>query len=234
MPEGGTLTICTRNIRLGDGAIAGLAEGDYVSVEVSDTGAGMSPEVAARAFEPFFTTKGVGKGTGLGLSQVYGLAQQSGGHAEIRARAGAGTSVLLYFPALTQLAAADGAASAPDDGNERALVVDDHADVLAVAVELFRSMGYDVLTANSGAEALGILRRAHTVDVLFSDIIMPGMNGVELARAAREIAPGITVLLASGFPSDELLRENSGLTDFQLISKPYRMADILRKLRQAK
>ena len=233
MPDGGTLTVRTSNAVLAADAASGRNAGPYVVVEVGDTGVGMAPEVRARVFEPFFTTKPVGKGTGLGLSQVYGLIQESGGSVEIVSQVGEGTSIKLLFPALVELAGQDGASVDTNTGNERALLVDDNEEVLSVAVELFKNMGYDVLTANSGVEAIEIIKRTKHIDVLFSDVVMPGMDGVALARAAREIMPDLTVLLASGFPSDELLKENSGLADFALINKPYRTSDIIKKLRTA-
>jgi PAS domain S-box-containing protein len=234
MPDGGTLTVRTSNVPADAEVRSGGNPGPYVVVEVCDTGMGMPPEVLGRVFEPFFTTKPVGKGTGLGLSQVYGLTQESGGFVEIVSKVGEGTSIKLYFPALVELAGQDGASVETNNGNERALLVDDNEEVLNVAVELFKNMGYDVLTANGAAEAVEIIKRSKNIDVLFSDVVMPGIDGVALARLAREIMPNLTVLLASGFASDELLKENSGLADFTLISKPYRMADIIKKLRTAK
>jgi PAS domain S-box-containing protein len=234
MPDGGSLTVRTSNVVLDAVATAGRPGGPHVMVEVCDTGVGMPPEVIARVFEPFFTTKPVGKGTGLGLSQVYGLTQESGGSVEIESKVGEGTTIKLLFPALVELAGQDGASVETNNGNEKALLVDDNEEVLSVAVELFKNMGYDVLTANSGAEALEIIKRTKHIDVLFSDVVMPGMDGVALAKVSREIMPNLTILLASGFPSDELLKENSGLADFALISKPYRMADILKMLRTAR
>lgn len=231
MPDGGTLTVRTANTDLAQEVASGRAAGAYVMVEVADTGVGMTADVAARAFEPFFTTKPVGKGTGLGLSQVYGLTQKSGGFVQIVSSVGVGTAIRMFFPALADAAGQEGASVDTNHGNDIALVVDDNEDVLSIAVELFKNMGYDVLTANSGVEALEIIKRNAHIDVLFSDVVMPGMDGVALARQARDIMPGMTILLASGFPSDELLKENSGLAEFALINKPYRMADIIKKLR---
>ncbi|HEU4375263.1 MAG TPA: PAS domain S-box protein, partial [Telluria sp.] len=233
MPEGGTLTVRTDNVMLEAEPASGREAGPFVMVEVADTGTGMEPQVVARAFEPFFTTKPIGKGTGLGLSQVYGLTQKSGGFVQILSHPGAGTSIRMFFPALAPAAGQDGASVETNHGNEMALIVDDNEDVLAIAVELFKNMGYDVLTANSGVEAIEIIKRTTHIDVLFSDVVMAGMNGVQLARLARDIMPGMTILLASGFPSDELLQENSGLAEFALIGKPYRMSDIIKKLRTA-
>jgi PAS domain S-box-containing protein len=234
MPDGGALTVRTSNVFVDADATSGRCAGPYVAVEVCDTGMGMPPEVIGRVFEPFFTTKPIGKGTGLGLSQVYGLIQESGGYVEIVSTVGEGTNVRLMFPALVELAGQDGASVETNEGNEKALLVDDNEEVLSVAVELFKSMGYDVLTANSGPEAVEIIKRTQHIDVLFSDVVMPGMDGVALAKTARDLMPNLAVLLATGFPSEELLKENSGLADFAMINKPYRMADIVKKLRTAK
>jgi PAS domain S-box-containing protein len=231
MPEGGTLTLRTANVELDADPAAGREAGVYVLMEVADTGVGMPADVLARAFEPFFTTKPVGKGTGLGLSQVYGLTQKSGGFVQIVSNVGDGTAIRMFFPAMAEAEGQDGVSLETNYGNDKALVVDDNEDVLAIAVELFKNMGYDVLTANSGVEALEIIKRSEHIDVLFSDVVMPGMDGVTLARQARGMVPGMTILLASGFPSDELLKENSGLAEFALINKPYRMSDIIKKLR---
>src|SRR5690606_22504740 len=137
-------------------------------------GEGMPPEVIKNAIDPFFTTKPVGQGTGLGLSQVFGLMQQSKGNIEIHSTPGEGTCISLYLPALQE------DEDVTPDPPERALIVDDEPDVLAMAVELFQTLGYEVLSANNGKDALNILERDPEIDLLFSDVVMPGMNGVEL------------------------------------------------------
>ena len=225
-PENGRIVLRTAVAALAAGEVGSLPAGNYVSVTVSDSGAGMSAEVAARAIEPFFTTKPIGEGTGLGLSQVYGMVQHSGGDIAIRSRPGEGTAVTLYFPAV---GAGSEAARAP--ARERALVVDDQQDVLEMAVELFRSLGYEVIAANNGAEALAILKRGLAVDVLFSDVLMPEMSGIELAHAARALAPGMKIILASGHAAPALAAAGAQIDEFQLISKPYTMAQLLRQLR---
>ena len=192
----------------------------------------MPPDVAARAVEPFFTTKPVGQGTGLGLSQAYGLVQQSRGVPHIQSVIGEGTCISLSFPMLAK-EQRDGASLETNDGNEMALIVDDQPDVLDIAVEQFKSMGYDVFSANSGAEALAILRRMPTIDVLFSDVMMPGMNGYELGREALLINPDIKVLLVSGYAAPELAPQFGDTSQFQLLAKPYRMSEVIKKLRQA-
>lgn len=232
MPNGGTLSVITENVQLEHQQIGNLPSGRFVKVTIGDTGMGMPPDVMAQAIEPFFTTKEPGKGTGLGLSQVYGLIQQSGGEMVLESQVGKGTVISLYLPAL--VAEGEEIASAEmNAGDDKVLVVDDQPDVLEVAVELFRNMGYEVLSANSGVDAIEIMKRTPDVDVLFSDVLMSGMDGITLAREARKLAPGIKVLLASGYPASILRDKNSDLQEFTLISKPYRMADIMRLLRKA-
>jgi PAS domain S-box-containing protein len=226
-PDGGCITVRTGLAKVSAGEIGTLTAGTYVSVAVEDTGEGMGADVAARAVEPFFTTKPVGKGTGLGLSHVYGLMQQSGGDLVIESSLGGGTSVSLYFPAL----APDTQGLAQADERDKALVVDDQEDVLHMAVELFQMLGYDVLSANNGTEALAILNRTPDIAVLFSDVIMPGMSGIALGHEARRLSPTLKIILASGYAAPVLNADHGGMSDFQLIPKPYSLAHILRHLR---
>jgi len=230
MPQGGRLVISTANATLGEDRQAGtLAPGDYVRVTVADTGTGMPPEVVARAFEPFFTTKEVGKGTGLGLSQVYGFIKQSDGDVVIESRPGEGTAISIYLPAVVE-AAGEGVA----EHTERVLIVEDEPDLMDVAAALFTSMGYEVVTAASGREAIDVL--AHSdVDILFTDVVMPhGMNGIELASYTREHYPGTKIMLASGYPLPALKqRHECDLSEFAFVNKPYRLSDLARTLRSA-
>ena len=237
MPRGGRLKIAMELVEIGAARAAdmsGIKPGSYVVVAVKDTGEGMPPEVRARAFEPFFTTKDVGKGSGLGLSQVYGFVAQSGGHVEISSEVGAGTTVTIYLPAVTDPIAAEAAAHTARPGGPAGtvLVVEDDAEVLQVAVETLRALGYDVLTASDGPSALNKLRLGRTIDVLFTDVVMPkGMSGIELARRARELNPELRILLASGYPASALSAEH-GLTDeFSFLSKPYRWSDLSDRIR---
>ncbi|WP_272938335.1 hybrid sensor histidine kinase/response regulator [Noviherbaspirillum denitrificans] len=229
-PEGGTIVLSTQAVQLGKTEVNNLAPGRYVSVMVKDSGAGMPPEVVSRAIEPFFTTKEIGKGTGMGLSQVYGFVQQAGGDLAIESIVGLGTSVMLYLPALDGASDQD---SATKGLPEKALVVDDQPDVLEVAVELFRQLGYDVLSASNGRDALEIIRRTPDIDVVFSDVVMPAMTGVELARQVRAIAPQAKIVLASGYASNTFNQKEPGTDGFEIVTKPYRMAEIIRKLRAA-
>ena len=232
MPDGGTLSIVVENAELSGEQVGSLAAGPYVKLSVSDTGLGMSQEVAARAIEPFFTTKPVGKGTGMGLSQVYGLVRQSGGDLSLQSQVGKGTTISAYWPALIN--SGEEAAASPDTnaGNEKALVVDDEPDVLETLVELFRTMGYEVLSANNAEEALEILKREPDISVLLSDVVMARMDGVTLAREARKLIPDLQVILASGFPRDNLSEQHAELGDFQFLMKPFRMAEVAKLLRQ--
>ena len=232
MPEGGQLSITSANVILGaDGTAhaAALPPGEYVKVTVLDSGTGMPPEVVARAFEPFFTTKEVGKGTGLGLSQVYGFIKQSGGDVVIESKPGAGTAISIYLPAVVEHAPEhDGAQT------ERVLIVEDEPDLMDVAASLFTSMGYDVVTAASGREAIDVLER-RDVDILFTDVVMPnGMNGIELASYTREHYPATKIMLASGYPLPALKqRHGNDLNEFAFVNKPYRLSDLARTLRSA-
>lgn len=231
MPDGGRLSVITENVSLGQRPVGNLQAGRYVRLMVKDTGTGMSPDVADRAIEPFFTTKDVGKGTGMGLSQVFGLVQQSGGDMVLETEVGTGTSVSLYLPALVEVDAGASAETAGCCG--KVLIVDDQADVLDMTVQLFYHMGYDVLSANNGKDAIEILKRVPDVDVLFTDIRMPGISGVSLGQEARKIVSGIKVILASGFPASASTAENSSFGEFEFLNKPYRTADIMKALGKA-
>ncbi|MFC7607859.1 histidine kinase famiy protein [Teichococcus aestuarii] len=234
----GLLTIRTRNVTLdaeATGAIGNLAPGRYVQLSIADTGTGMPPDILARVMDPFFTTKEEGKGTGLGLSMVYGFAKQSGGALQIESEMGAGTTVNLYFPdqgdeerpaARRSLRVMDRA------GTEHVLVVDDREEVAELARAILEDFGYTVLVAANGRAALDILDQAERVDLLFSDLIMPGgMNGVMLAREARRRQPKLKVLLTTGYAEASLERSDAGGSEFDVISKPYGRLELARKVR---
>ncbi len=237
MPKGGSLKIMTGNVILGDKdtASSGLPPGQYVSISVQDTGHGMPPDILDRVFEPFFTTKEIGKGTGLGLSQVYGFVTQSGGHIKIDSTPDQGTKITMLLPAQ------ENGDETPEEESETerparetagtVLIVEDEPAVLEVASDIFDSLGYDVVTATDANEALKVLEGSPSIDILFSDVIMPnGMNGVELARKAREMRPTLKILLASGYPMSALPSEGLG-TGVSFISKPYRWTELADKLR---
>lgn len=221
---GGVITIETRNCNIDDRRAASLGEltaGPFVMLAVSDNGSGMSPETKAKAIEPFFTTKEPGRGSGLGLSQVFGFARQSGGQLEIDSTAGQGTTIRIFLPGLVPAGAQKG------DRSGAVLVTEDDADVLTVAAETLRLLGYEVHTAVNATEALAILNQGIPIDILFTDIVMPhGLNGIALAREAKRLRPDIRVLLASGYSRD---RMDAG-EDMAFIAKPYQMAELARQL----
>jgi PAS domain S-box-containing protein len=228
-PDEGVITVRTEAVTLRAGEVSALPAGRYVRVSVQDTGAGMSKETAAKAIEPFFTTKPLGQGTGLGLSQAYGLAQQSNGDLVIESVPGQGSTVSLYFPVIPDQERLEGATM---EVRDKALVVDDQNDVLEMAVALFDSMGYEVRSARSGEDALAILQREPDIGVLLTDVVMPGMNGVELAHQAALLAPQAKIILASGYPA-AALDEGPALENVEFISKPYTLAQLLKLLRTA-
>jgi CheY-like chemotaxis protein len=242
LPAGGALTNATTAAELAPPLMppADVRPGGFVVVSVRDTGEGMPPEVLARAFDPFFTTKEVGKGTGLGLSQVYGFVAQSGGHVELESAIGRGTTVTLYLPRSTAAAPvrAMPVVVEPSVKATTVLLVEDDPDVQIAAREMLRVLGCTVLTAGDAHGALDILKRGADVDVLFTDVVMPGgVNGIALARAARELRPDLTVLLASGYPRGVLAEEHGLRGQFTFIAKPYRaseLADTLKVLREDK
>jgi PAS domain S-box-containing protein len=226
---GGAITIETRNVVLDQDRVRALGEisaGAYVMIALHDTGGGMTPETRARAIEPFFTTKGPGRGSGLGLSQVYGFARQSNGQVEIESAVGRGTSVRLYLPQFVDGAEQEGS---PSRGQRlgTVLITEDDPDVLAVAVESLRALGYKVYSAANATEALTILERDTRIDVLFTDIVMPrGVNGIELAREARRLRPGLRVLLSSGYARPGLQPGQ----DAAFLAKPYQIAELASQL----
>lgn len=234
--NGGTIRIATGNVRLARHEAADLAPGDYLRVAVTDTGSGMAPQTAAKAFEPFFTTKEIGKGTGLGLSQVYGFAKQAGGEVRIHTALGAGTTVEIWLPrarppdATPPVEAAAPAAEAPAHG-KTILVVEDEPHVRDVLVEALHEMGYLTDIAGTAPAALARLRDGGRVDLLFSDVVMPGgMTGLELSAAARQLRPGLHVLLTSGYAASTGM---DGAADVPLLAKPYDREALARSVQAA-
>jgi PAS domain S-box-containing protein len=239
MPDGGRLTIETANAALDD-AYAREAEevepGQYVMIAVSDTGVGMTEEVRARAFDPFFTTKAVGRGSGLGLSMVFGFVKQSRGHVRLYSEPGQGTTVRLYLPraAAEPPAVASAVPEGLPRGAEAVLLVEDDTQVREHAARLLESLGYRVLAAPDGPSALALLREGKAVDLLFTDVVMPGgMNGRELADAARALRPGLPVLFTSGYTENAIVHHGRLDRGVLLLAKPYRRGELAAKLRQA-
>ena len=242
MTGGGRITIETQNVTVDPQYAANDPEvtpGPYVMIAVSDSGAGMTPAVLARAFDPFFTTKEAGKGSGLGLSQVYGFAKTAGGYAKIYSELGIGTTVKLYLPQSSNrpmlLEAGDEPASLQSGtGRGTILVVEDDEDVLAVTAESLKDLGYQVVTAANTARALEILSGDQPIDLLFSDVIIPGgTNGAQLAARARRVRPELKVLLTSGYTAAALSLEHGLPDNLNVVGKPYQRGELARKLRLA-
>jgi signal transduction histidine kinase/CheY-like chemotaxis protein len=237
MPDGGKLTVELANVRLDEAYAARHAEvkaGQYVMLGVTDSGTGMSPEVAQRAFDPFFTTKG-DDGTGLGLSMVYGFVKQSGGHVRIYSELGHGTTVKLYLPRTREGEAAPAAGSEFEDfsGTEIILVVEDDDTVRTTVVGLLTELGYRVIEAPNGASALTILESGQPIDLLFTDVIMPGsISSRVLAARAAELRPGIKILFTSGYTENTIVHNGRLDPGVQLISKPYGREQLGQKIRQ--
>jgi PAS domain S-box-containing protein len=233
----GRLTIELANATLdgsAPGAVDAVAPGDYVMLAVSDTGSGMSPAVLEKAFEPFFTTKPEGEGTGLGLSMAYGFVRQSGGTIRIYSEVGVGTTIRIYLPRSLQAREAlpDLLTGPVHGGSETILVAEDDPDVQSTVVDILSTLGYRVLKADDGEGALVILRSGMHIDLLFTDVVMPGpVRSVELARQARLLVPDIAVLFTSGYPQNAIVHGGRLDEGVELLSKPYRRTDLARKIR---
>jgi PAS domain S-box-containing protein len=240
MPDGGKLVLETRNVFLDDGYASmnvEVAPGNYVMIAVSDTGTGIPADLIERVFDPFFTTKEVGKGTGLGLSMVFGFVKQSGGHVKIYSEQGHGTSVKIYLPRSTGVQETDFEAlqtSSVEGGNERILIVEDDALVRQYVVTQIKSLGYAALEAANAAEALAIIDGGDDIDLLFTDIIMPGaMNGRQLADEAVRRRPQLKTLFTSGYTENAIVHHGRLDSGVLLLAKPYRKTELARMLRTA-
>ena len=237
---GGRLTIETANCHLDERYVAdhvGLQAGQYVMIAVTDTGSGMSPDVVGKAFDPFFTTKEVGRGTGLGLSQVYGFVKQSGGHVRIYSEPGQGTTVKLYMQRQIGGDAVDADAGVQRaalraDGRELVLVVEDEAVVRLLSVEALQELGYRVLEADGAEAALRLLDAHADIALLFTDVVMPGLNGRKLADEARRRRPGLKVLFTTGYTRNAVV--HNGVLDpgVQLIGKPFTLDELGTRVRE--
>jgi signal transduction histidine kinase/CheY-like chemotaxis protein len=240
MPHGGDLTIKTGNIALSGEDVKtfdGLAAGEYVTISLSDTGHGIAGPDLHKVFDPFFTTKEVGKGTGLGLSMVYGFVKQSGGHIAIESEKGRGTTVWIYLPKAegAMVSVADQRISeSPKGGHGKILVVEDDSLVRAYVVAQIQSLGYTTLSASNAQEALSVLRSSDPVDLLFTDVVMPGsMNGRELSIEALKLRPTLKVLYTSGYTENAMDQDGRLDPDVLLLAKPYSRADLARMIRLA-
>ncbi len=239
MPRGGRLIITTANRRLDADYAAthpDVGAGDFVMIEVSDTGGGMSSETMSRIFEPFFTTKEPGKGAGLGLSMVFGFVRQSGGHVSVYSEPGQGTSFRLYLPGAcgetTRLEGTQGRMTG-QGGNETVLLVEDDSGMRRIVMRQLRELGYRTIECDHAAAALEIMRH-QSVDLLLTDIVMPGrLDGIELARLVRERWPTTKVVLTSGFPQARVDNGGGLLGQLRLLTKPYRKDELAAALRAA-
>ena len=236
MPDGGRLSIATRNVHVGTitADTPALTPGDYICIAVTDTGTGMTREVLARAFDPFFTTKPIGQGTGLGLSMIYGFARQSNGHVSIDSRVGFGTTVYLYLPRN------EGAASEISPGTQRdehksagetVLVVEDEPVVRSVVTEMLQDEGYRVIEAIDGPSGLAALRGEPKIDLLVTDVGLPGMNGRQLADQARETRPALKILFITGYAESVAMAEGFLLPGMEMITKPFDLDNLSQRIR---
>lgn len=238
MPAGGRFTIATGVRDIDETYVRAHPEaepGRYLTIAASDTGIGMPPEIARHAFEPFFTTKEPGRGTGLGLAMVYGFVRQSGGHVHIDSRPAEGTRITLHLPFAPapqpEPAASDAAPAALDRGSETVLVVEDNAAVRNLACDMLRDLGYTVIEAASGEAALRLLASRGDIDAVFSDVVMPGVTGLDLAREVLRHQPSLGVILTSGYASS--YSDPDGiLSRVEFVQKPYRQAELARRLRK--
>lgn len=242
LPDGGKITIETANLRVDEAAAAKrpykVVPGDYVMLAVVDNGTGMTPDVAERAFDPFFTTKDIGKGTGLGLSRVFGFVRrQSGGFIDIESAPRRGTTVRLYLPRV-QAGAGETpepaeATEEPVRGGATVLVVEDNTEVLGATVELLERLGYRVFYANNGRDALTLSEKADRIDLLLTDVVMPGgMNGVELAQAIRRAKPATRVIFMSGYPDEATATEGVHESGAPLLHKPFKTGELARVINE--
>ena len=239
MPGGGKITLETANAML-DEAYAKdngeVAPGPYVMIALSDTGTGIAPEIRDRVFDPFFTTKEVGKGTGLGLSMVFGFIKQSGGHIKIYSEVGHGTTIKMYLPRVTKMEeiAQEPVPARPRGGSETILVVEDDPLVRRNVVAQLTSLGYKIIEAADGAAALRHVETNGAINLLFTDIVMPGgMNGRALADEVARRKPSVKVLFTSGYAQSAIVHHGRLDPGVHLLGKPYRMADLARMVRVA-
>lgn len=239
MPNGGKLTIEAANVSADDDYARVNPEiypGQYVAICVSDTGAGMSKDIAARAFEPFFTTKEPGHGTGLGLSQVYGFVKQSGGHVKIYSEPGQGTTIRMYFPRLLQRGAEDTGDANPllsEGERETLLLVEDDPDVRAYLVEALRDANYQVIAVADAQAALHVLvEESKQVDLLLTDVVMPGLNGRELGRRAQVLRPGLPILYMTGYSRNAIVHHGRLDEGVDFVQKPVGQTHLANRVRE--
>jgi CheY-like chemotaxis protein len=238
MPDGGKITIETAN-RWIDERMAkdcDLAPGQYISLCISDTGCGMSPEVASRAFEPFYTTKPLGQGTGLGLSMIYGFARQSGGQVRIYSEVDKGAMICIYLPRAAGIQSPETAAPAStllalQSPGKVVLVVDDEAVVRMLVVEVLQDLGCVALECDDGISALPVLQSARPLDLLITDVGLPnGMNGRQLADAARKLRPGLSVLFITGYAENAVFNHGHVESGLDVLTKPFSIDELSKRI----
>jgi PAS domain S-box-containing protein len=233
MPQGGNILIATRNARVAEGDVAGLAPGNYVCFSVTDTGAGIPKEIQHEIFEPFFSTKKLGKGTGLGLSTVYGIVKQSGGHIVVESEPGHGARFSIYLPAVNREVTA--ARSIQDGqmagGSETVLVVEDETPLREGILEFLTTLGYTVLTATTAEEALSLALESGHIDLLLTDVVLPGMNGRELSKTLAAMRPELKIIHMSGYTDDATLRFGIHQPNVSFLEKPFGLKTLADKLR---
>jgi CheY-like chemotaxis protein len=241
MPRGGELLIETANRTISPAqaqTYGEMAPGEYVMIAISDNGTGMTADTKAKVFEPFFTTKEVGQGTGLGLSMVFGFAKQSGGHVALESDLGQGTTVRIFLPreataTSTATSKGIGRISTLPRGTETIMLVEDDGDVRNMTLRLLDSLGYQVISASDGPSALARLEAAENVDLLLTDVVLPGgMSGADIAEHFRRRPGGGRVLFASGYPRDLLDKQKKISGDVDLLKKPYQIADLAKEVRR--
>jgi PAS domain S-box-containing protein len=238
MPNGGTLTVTTMNVTVGEGSTlehSGVPPGDYAAVSVADTGTGITKDVQERMFEPFFTTKNVGKGTGLGLSTVYGIVRQSGGYLTVDSEPGRGATFTIYLPKVMEAAPSSEIKTSDwlSGGKETILVVEDEDALRNSITEFLASVGYDVLSAESGHRALEIaLESSRHIDLVLSDVVMPKMNGREMAQILTRERPQTKIIFMSGYTDDAVMRNGVQTEGYILLQKPFSLSVLARKLRE--
>jgi CheY-like chemotaxis protein len=236
MPQGGRVTLEAANVHV-DAAYAArhadLNAGQYCLLSLTDTGVGMPPKMLSHVFEPFFTTKAAGRGTGLGLSQVYGFLKQSGGHVNIYSEEGHGTCIKMYFPrayaAATSLAAEEPSAVVSGNG-QHVLVVEDDADVRQFVSETLRDLNYDVVAKDSGETALEHLHGGSRVDAIITDVIMPGINGRQLADAVQSISPETKIIFMTGYSRNAIVHHGRVDPGVILLQKPFSREELSSKI----
>jgi PAS domain S-box-containing protein len=237
MPQGGTLLIATANATVGEGSNgreSRVSPGDYVRLSVSDTGTGISKEHQEKIFEPFFTTKEVGKGTGLGLAMVYGIVEQSGGHVFVESELSQGSRFTIYLPRVEGEPVLDYSANTETQtrGTETVLVAEDDDALREAMCEYLRSLGYLVLAASSSQQTLSVARQQGHIDLLLTDVVMPGMNGRELSQTLAAQRPDLKTIHMSGYTDDALLRHGVEEMGIRFLQKPFRLSTLARKVRE--